>query len=344
MSRKFICVCGYLGLGEDIGRSASAASMRPLRYRPTGSLQRRNSGIPQLAKPEITRRDSDPQPTRRYSDSQPMLRERYRRGKTAGQLEMQKKAAAAKELEFETDNIWADVRSLIDQNLPYEVLSEQLLQAQLRLEQAREKIGRRFGQANPQYGKQPSITAERGAIRQPQVGKSPAVVRGAESKGKAKDEKPKTKDGKSGAKDEKPKTKAQGKAKDPETKKKAKDEKSKTKAKIQKADKGKVKAEDVERPSTSERAMEAAKLRELILPKVRTDHMERASLLVRNPTIGRIVEESDQPVQEQTRPWPVSRGSVPFSTRVYKTNVCKEVLDEDEIEYTEEVSLGSIIR
>lgn len=332
--------------------------MRPLRYRPTGSLQRRNSGIPQLARPESTRRDSDPQPTRRDSDLQPMLRERYRRGKTAGQLEMQKKVAAAKELEFATDEIWADVRSLIDQNLPYEVLSEQLLQAQLRLEQAREKIGRRFGQGNPQYGKQSSITAERGAIRQPQVEKSPVVVRETEPKGKAKDEKPKTKDGKSKAKDEKPKTKAQGKAKDLETKKKAKDEKPKTKAKIQKADaeaKEEVKAEDVkirvqeaelERPSTSERAMEAAKLRELILPKVRADHPERGSLLVRNPTIGRIVEESDQPAQEQTRlrgSWPVNRGSVPFSTRVYKTNVCKEVLDEDGIEYTEEVSLSSII-
>lgn len=295
---------------------------------------------------------------RRDSDPQPMLRERYRRGKTAGQLEMQKKVAAAKELEFATDKIWADVRSLIDQNLPYEALSEQLLQAQLRLEQAREKIGRRFGQGNSQYGKQPGAAAERGAIRQPQVEKSPVVVRDAESKGKAKDEKPKTKDGKPKTKDEKPKTKAQGKAKDLETKKKAKDEKSKAKAKVQKADaeaKGKVKAENVkiqvqeaalERPSTSERAMEAAKHRELILPKVRANHLERGSLLVRNPTIGRIVEESDQPAEVQTRlekPWPVIRGSVPFSTRVYKSNVCKEVLDEDEIEYTEEVSLRSII-
>lgn len=332
-------------------------------------MQRRHSGIPQPARPESNRRDSDPQPTRRDVDPQPMLRERYRRGKSSGQLETQKKAAATKELELATDKIWADVRSLIDQNLPYEVLSEHLLQAQSRLEQACENISRQFGQGNSQPVKQliAPVESERGAIRQPQVEKGPVVVRETESKGNPKDEKLKTKaKGKAKevetkkVKEAEIKKKARDeKAKEAEIKKKAKEEKSKTKAKIQKVvspdaeAKGKAKAENVrveeevtpERPSTSERAMEAAKHRELILPKVRANHLERGTLLIRNPTVGRITEESDYPDQEQTRlekPWPVSRASVPFSTRVYKVNVCKEVLDEDEIEYTEEVNLNSI--
>lgn len=328
---------GYLVPGEDINRSASAASMRPLRYKSTSSMQRRHSGIPQPARPENTRRDSDPQP---------MLRERYRRKKSG--LEMQK-VAAEKELESATDKIWGDVRSLIEQNLPYEVLSEKLLHAQLRLEKTSENISRQYGQGNPQHMRQISVSAElgatkRGAIRQPQIEKSPVVVKETESKGKSKDEKPKTK--------------SKGKTKEVETKKKTKDEKSKTKVKAQKATpsdtvtKVKVKEENVMKqvaaqetaqPSSSERAIEAARHRELILPKVRTDHVERGSLLVRNPTIGRIAEESDQPAQERPKLenfWPVSSGSVPFRTRVYKTNVCKEVLEEDGVEYTEEVSFG----
>lgn len=331
----------YLALGEDISRSASAASMRPLRYKSTSSIQRRHSGIPQPTRPENTRRDSDPQP---------MLRERYRRGKKSGQLEMQKKVAAVKELESATDKIWGDVRSLIEQNLPYEVLSEKLLHAQLRLEQTSENISRQYGQGNPQHVRQPSVSAEleaikRGAIKQPQIEKSLVVVKETESKGKSKDEKPKTK--------------SKGKTKEVETKKKTKDEKSKTKVKAQKAvpsdamTEVKVKEENVmkqaaqetalEQPSPSERAIEAARHRELILPKVRTDHVERGSLLVRNPTIGRIAEESDQPAQERPKLenfWPVSSGSIPFRTRVYKSNVCKEVLEEDGVEYTEEVSFN----
>lgn len=261
---------------------------------------------------------------------------------------MQKKVAAAKELESATEQIWGDVRFLIEQNLPYEVLSEKLLQAQLRLEQIRENISRQYGQGNVGKLTVPAAikATERGAIRQPQIEKSLVVVRESEAKGKPKDEKPKTK--------------SKGKSKEAETKKKAKDEKSKKKSKVQKAAPSDTETEDnvkeenvriqaaaqetaLEQPSPSERAMEAARLRELILPKVRTDRVERGSLLVRNPTIGRIAEESDQSAQECPRlekPWPVSSGSIPFSTRVYKTNVCKEVLDEDKIEYTEEVSFN----
>lgn len=316
--------------------------MRPLRYKSTSSMQRRHSGIPQPTRPENTRRDSDPQL---------MLRERYRRGKNSGQLEMQKKVAAVKELESATDKIWGDVRSFIEQNLPYEVLSEKLLHAQLRLEQTSENISRQYGQGNPRHVRQPNVSAEleatkRGAIRQPQIEKSLVVVKETESKGRSKDEKPKTK--------------SKGKSKEVETKKKTKDEKSKSKVKAQKAAPSdavtEVKVEEtnvmkqvaaqetvLEQPSSSERAIEAARHRELILPKVRTDHVERGSLLVRNPTIGRIAEESDQPPQERPKLenfWPASSGSIPFRTRVYKTNVCKEVLDEDKIEYTEEVSFN----
>lgn len=264
---------------------------------------------------------------------------------------MQKKVAAAKELESATEKIWGDVRFLIEQNLPYEVLSEKLLQAQLRLEQIRDNISRQYGQGNSQHaGKSiipPGLKAtERGAIRQPQIEKSLVIVREKEAKGKTKDEKPKTK--------------SKGKSKEAEPKKKAKVEKSKKKSKVQevapsdtetennvKEENAKIQAAAqetaLEQLSPSERAMEAARLRELILPKVRTNHVERGSLLVRNPTISRIAEESDQFSQERPRlekPWPVSSGSIPFSTRVYKTNVCKEVLDEDEIEYTEEVSFN----
>lgn len=259
---------------------------------------------------------------------------------------MQKKVAAAKELESATEKIWGDVRFLIEQNLPYEVLSEKLLQAQLRLEQIRENISRQYGQASSQHAGKSIIPAglkatERGTIRQPQIEKSLVVVREKEAKGKTKDEKPKTK--------------SKGKSKEAEPKKKAKVEKSKKKTKVQEVAPSDTETEEnariqaaaqettLEQLSPSERAMEAARLRELILPKVRTDRVERGSLLVRNPTISRIAEESDQFAQERPRlekPWPVSSGSIPFSTRVYKTNVCKEVLDEDEIEYTEEVSFN----
>lgn len=405
-----MCWVFYLELGEDIIRSSSAASMRPLRYRSTRTLQRRNSDITQTARPESVITDPNPQP---------ILRERYRRGKASGQLEIQKKAAAAKELELATGEIWGDVRSLIDQDLPYEALSQQLLQAQLRLEQAREKINRQFNQGSPQHVRRPTIPAEFGTtdretIKQPQVEKSQPVVQETESRWNVKDkrleikEKVKAKEAgiKKKAKEEKSNNeKAKNEAKNEAKNDKARVEKARVEARnearngkaenekakserinIEKAKAGKAKAEKVkaekpktklkaqkavlsnaeagrkaggenvnvqaaaegaapEQPSPSERAKEAARHRELILPKVRAGHQERESILVRNSTIGRIAEEPDEPAPERPRldrPWPVSCGSIPFSTRVYKTHICKEVLDEDETGYTEEVSFNYI--
>lgn len=262
------------------------------------------------------------------SDPKLQLREKLRNGKAAEIMEIQKvEKAEPKEFKSTTDKVWTDIRSLVDQNLPYEVLSEQFLQAQLRLEQAGGKPNKQPNGKGPSSNGHLSIPAELKAVEGKVIGrhhlqKSPTRIKEAESKRKAKDEK----------------TRIMVEVQEAvlsnsEAKRKAGEEKIRVKAAAQKA--------ILEERSATERTKQAARYRGLILPKVQADHLDMETVSEVDPAIDRTIEKSKQAVEEGPKPEvtrPLSTGWIPFSTKVSKVHICKEVLDESKIEYTEEVS------
>lgn len=309
-----------LGLGEDIIRSASATSMRPARYASGRNPNRRHSDIIQKPQTENVKRNSDPKL---------QLREKFHNEKGIEMIGIQKvKRTEAAETNPTAEKIWADMQSLVDQNLPHEALSAQFLQAQFRLEQSRGNTDKQRNGGNPDSIERVNLPIRREAAeqkiakpKQPQLQKKPSGVKKAESKGNAKNEKARVKV-----------EVREAALSHSEAKKKAGKEKSRIKAAAQKA--------ALEERSAADRAKQAAKYRGLILPGSQAPQVARKIVSETDLVKDRTVEKSKQasgdgPKPEKIRP--LSNGWSPMNTKISKAHVCKEVLDESRIEYTEEV-------
>jgi len=118
----------------------------------------------------------------------------------------------------------------------------------------------------------------------------------------------------------------------PETKKKSGKEKARMKAAAQKA--------ALEEQAATERAKQAAEYRGLILPGSQAGRLKKNIVSEKDFVVERTVEKSkafgDGPNLEKTRP--LSNGWAPVvNTKMSKAHVCKEILDESRIRYTEEL-------